>query len=200
LSDILKGSRQVTKEQEWAKASLQALIQPDNTLRLAHGTITTVTQLFTLYILCLHSDYTAVAIKRTIFWDVKSCTLIKIHGCFRGMHCLHLQDRRHSSNLKIQAAHYSETSVYFYQTIQHGTLEDRQLHNLNIHKVNAMKKTSLVHSDRKSLLYTFFPTETKFFKVPNLNKAVSNPLQHQIKEFCDLLYMFTMKLNFLQYQ
>jgi hypothetical protein len=41
--------------------------------------LTTVTKLFTLYVLRLHSDYTAVATKMAIFWDVILCTLIKIH-------------------------------------------------------------------------------------------------------------------------
>jgi len=89
LSDTLKGSRQFTKERKWAKASFKVLIQPDNTLRLAHGTIMTVTKLLTLYVLRLQTDYTVVAIKITVFWDVTSCTPIKIHGHFRGMCCLH---------------------------------------------------------------------------------------------------------------
>jgi len=37
----------------------------------------TVIKLLTLYVLCLQTDYTVVAIKITIFWDVTSCTLIK---------------------------------------------------------------------------------------------------------------------------
>jgi hypothetical protein len=40
--------------------------------------------------------FTAVCMKTTVFWDVTPCSPVKVHQCFRGTHCVHLQGQRES--------------------------------------------------------------------------------------------------------
>jgi hypothetical protein len=54
-----------------------------------------------------------------VFCDVMLCGLAEVYQCFGTLCSLHLQDRR--STLKMEAAHCSETSINFCQTIKFQT-------------------------------------------------------------------------------
>jgi len=64
-------------------------------------------------------------------------------------------------NLKVEAAHDSETSVYFYQTIQHDILDDGQLHNFIIRNVNIIKMQILAFILAEQSCCTLFAYKNK---------------------------------------
>jgi hypothetical protein len=71
--------------------------------------------------------FTAVVMKRIIFWDITPCSLLSVNQCFGGTYRLHLQGRRNkfskkqankqvlaeliSSTMKMKAICSSETTV-----------------------------------------------------------------------------------------
>jgi len=57
-----------------------------------------------------------------------------------------------------------------------------------------------MYSDRTVSLYTICLKKQNSFKCLTLIKQYLIHFKHQINQFCDLLYMLTMKFNFLQYQ
>jgi len=94
---------------------------------------------------------TSANVKMAVFWDVASCSLIKIHRRFRGEYCLHNQggNKPHEKSrlgpeclyiwnyffacgllisLMMAAVSISETSVNFYQTKRRNVPEDSYLH------------------------------------------------------------------------
>jgi hypothetical protein len=69
-----------------------------------------------------------------LLWVMTPYNLVEVHGCFGGMYCHHIQDRRvnkgficllrggclvYSSVLKMEAVYSPETSMKFYQTTRH---------------------------------------------------------------------------------
>jgi hypothetical protein len=54
---------------------------------------------------------TAVTTKITIFWNVTTCNLTEVHHHFRGMYCLHHQDKRESQSSKQSEPCIEETGM-----------------------------------------------------------------------------------------
>jgi hypothetical protein len=79
--------------------------------------------------------YAAVVIKHTTFWDITTCSPLKVNQHFRGTYRLHLQGRRISrarnqhesrwqAELKMEAICSSETSADFQHTTRCYIPED----------------------------------------------------------------------------
>jgi hypothetical protein len=76
---------------------------------------------------------TVVVMKRTVFWDIMSCSLLKVNRCFGGTYRSHLQKRRTGFLLGLffdsegGMACFSQMSVDFQQTTRHYMPDDSTL-------------------------------------------------------------------------
>lgn len=69
--------------------------------------------------ICLKLYYETISGKISVFCEVMLCSLDEVYQCFGRLCSLHHEDKR--STLKMEAAHYSETSVNFCQTTKFQT-------------------------------------------------------------------------------
>jgi hypothetical protein len=93
----------------------------------------------------------------SIFWDIISCSLLKVNQGFGGICDLHFH------GLKMEATCSSKTSVDFQRTTWCHIWEDRTLHN---HSYESLKSYTLSNYFRLHKLYNV-PLKMFFFPVTN---------------------------------